>query len=443
MALVLPIMIQNGITNLVSMLDNVMVGQVGTLQMTGVAVCNQLIFVFNLCIFGAISGAGIFGAQFYGKGDREGLRNTFRFKIIFCTAITLLCIALFYFFGEDLVNLYLKGDANGENAAVSLAYAKKYLNIMLVGLIPYTLTQCYASTLRETYHATLPMVSGLAAVFVNLALNYVLIFGHFGAPKLGVCGAALATVISRFVELLVVALWPELHNKKFFFISGTLKSLRVPKKLCFQIFVKGLPLVANETLWAAGMAAVNQCYSVKGISVVAANNIAQTFWNVFSVSFMAVGSATSIIIGQILGAGKKEEAKKTATKLINFSLMVSVVAGVVYFFAAEYIPSYYNTTYEVRSIATGLMQISAVAMPLESFANASYFTIRSGGKMLITLIFDCFFVWLVSVPAAFLLCNFTSIPILTVYAICQALNIIKCILGFVFVKKGSWVRNIV
>lgn len=443
MALILPIMIQNGITNFVNMLDNVMVGRVGTLQMTGVAVSNQLIFVFNLCVFGAVSGAGIFGAQFFGKGDHKGLRDTFRFKIIFCTAITLFCMGLFFFCGEELINLYLKGETNTADAAASLGFAKGYINIMLIGLIPYTISQCYSSTLRETGQAVLPMISGLAAVGVNLGLNYILIFGKFGVPALGVNGAAIATVISRFVEFLILALWTGLNSGKNKFIIGAFKSLKVPGALCKQIFIRGLPLMLNETLWAAGIATLNQCYSVKGIDVVAANNISQTFWNVFSVAFLSVGVAIGIVLGQLLGSGKTDKAMETASQLITFSVLISIAVGVIYGLVAKFIPLAYNTTNEVRSLATWLMQISALAMPLEAFVNAAYFTLRSGGKIITTFLFDCCFVWIISVPVAFILCNFTSINILPIYAISQGLNLIKCVLGFIFVKKGAWIRNIV
>ena len=164
LAVAIPIMIQNGITNFVSLLDNIMVGRVGTEQMTGVAIVNQLIFVFNLAIFGAVSGAGIFGAQYYGKGDWDGVRQTFRFKLLVCTALTVLGAGIFLLFGEDLILLYLKGDGSPEQIAASLGYAKEYLLIMLVGFIPFTLSQCYSGTLRETGQTVVPMVAGVVSV---------------------------------------------------------------------------------------------------------------------------------------------------------------------------------------------------------------------------------------------------------------------------------------
>ena len=189
LAVAVPIMIQNGITNFVSLLDNIMVGRVGTEQMTGVAIVNQLIFVFNLAIFGAVSGAGIFGAQYYGKGDWDGVRQTFRFKLLVCTALTVLGACIFLLFGEDLILLYLKGDGSPEQIAASLGYAKEYLLIMLVGFIPFTLAQCYSGTLRETGQTVVPMVAGVVSVVVNLCFNTLLIFGYLGFPRLGASGA--------------------------------------------------------------------------------------------------------------------------------------------------------------------------------------------------------------------------------------------------------------
>ncbi len=443
LALAIPIMVQNGITNFVNMLDNIMVGRVGTTEMTGVAVTNQLIFVFNLCIFGAISGAGIFGAQFFGKKDFKGVRDTFRFKLAFCTLLTFLGIAIFLLFGENLISLYLKGEGSAAEAARSLKYAKEYMLIMLIGLVPYTISQCYASTMREANRSVVPMLAGMISVAVNLSLNSVLIFGLLGAPRLGVNGAAIATVVARFVELLAVCLWAHTHKKEFPFFKGVYKKFSVPSKLTKNIIVKGMPLMANETLWAAGIALVNQCYSTRGLDVVAANNITQTFFNVFSVAFMAVGVAIGIIVGQMLGSGELDTVKLYAVKLRNFSVFISLIVAVSFAACSGFIPYIYNTTENVRYLATALMLICAASMPMDAFVHASYFTLRSGGKVLVTLVFDSMFVWVVSVPLAFVLSRFTSIPIIPMFMICQGINLIKCVIGYAFVKSGMWIKNIV
>jgi putative MATE family efflux protein len=441
--IMMPIMIQNGITNFVNMLDNVMIGRVGNVEMTGVAIANQFIFVFNLCIFGGISGASVFGAQFYGKGDHKGLQYTLRFKIILSVLLTIGAMVIFVLFGNELIGIYLNGEGNAKDIAASMRYARQYMLIMFVGLMPYVFGQCYSSTLRETGETRVPMFAGMIAVATNLCLNYILIFGKFGAPALGVKGAAIATVISRFVELFVVAMWTHLHTAKNQFAIGLYKSLRIPKQLIKQISIKGFPLLINETMWAAGMALINQSYSTRGYEVVAANNICQTFFNVFGVAFMAVGAAIAIILGQLLGAGKLEEAKDTSRKLIAFSVFVSTVVACVFFLFAEWIPQFYNTSDTVRDMAGSLMRICALTLPIEAMPHACYFTLRSGGKIYVTLLFDSAFVWCISLPVAFALTSGTVLSVLAVYAICQSLNLIKCVAGCILVEKGIWIKNIV
>lgn len=441
--LMLPIMIQNGITNFVNMLDNIMIGAVGTAQMTGVAVTNQLFFVFMLCIFGAVSGAGIFGAQFFGRKDYEGVRHTFRFKVIFCSLIAIAGIALFYFCGDFLLKLYMQGESDITDPVLTLGFARNYMLIMLIGLLPYTIVQCYSSTLRESGQPTLPMVAGVIAVVVNLIFNYILIFGKFGAPKLGVSGAAIATVISRFVELAIVVFFTHSRTAVYPFMQGVYSSLHIPKKVVGQLFITGLPLMINETLWAAGVAMINQCYSFRSLDAIAAVNISQTFWNIFSIAHMAVGAAIGIILGQMLGANKLKETKEESYKMITFSFLIAVGMSVIYAVAAEFIPLAYNTQPEIRSLATTLMRITAIFMPFDAITHASYFTLRSGGKMMITFIFDCGFMWGGSVLLAFLLSRFTSIPFVWLFTAVQFIAVLKAIIGSLLVRSGFWVKNIV
>nr|MBQ8253191.1 MATE family efflux transporter [Lachnospiraceae bacterium] len=439
----IPIMIQNGITNFVSMLDNIMVGQIGTDQMSGVAIVNQLMFVFNICIFGGISGAGIFTAQFYGKGDQEGIRNTFRFKVYACGFLTAFAVALFWFADDFLISLYLHEGSEVGNLAMTLQCGKEYLAIMLAGLIPFAISQIYASTLRECGETILPMIAGVTAVFVNLGLNYVLIFGNFGAPKLGANGAAIATVISRFTEVGIVVIWTHAKKAKYKFIAGVYKSFRIPGELVRTILAKGSPLMANEILWAVGMAMIAQCYAYRGLAVVAAQNITSTIVNVFNIVYIALGSSVSIIIGQLLGAGKKEEAKEKDVQLIAFAVASCALIGAIMACFSKAFPSVYNTEQQVKNLATALILVSTLAMPFQAFNHASYFTLRSGGKTWITFLFDSVFVWVIVVPFAFCLSRFTSLGIVTVYLLVQATEIIKCIIGFIMVKSGIWLQNIV
>ena len=248
LTLVIPLVIQQGITNLVNLLDNIMVGGLGTESISAVAIVNQIIMVFNLALFGGLSGASIFGAQFFGKGDMDGMRHTFRFKLYFGLAASLLAIGVFLAFGETFVSLFLKGEGESAAAAQTLAYGMQYMQVMLVGLIPFMVVQTYAGTLREMGETVAPMVASVIAIVLNLIFNYLLIFGHFGFPRWGVMGAAVATVFSRYVEMIYVVVHTHRHADRYPFIRGVYKSGYVPADVMKKIAVTGLPLLANEAL---------------------------------------------------------------------------------------------------------------------------------------------------------------------------------------------------
>ncbi|MBQ8002660.1 MAG: MATE family efflux transporter [Clostridia bacterium] len=439
-----PIMIQNLITNFVALIDNIMVGQIGTEQMTGVAVVNQILFVFNLAVFGAVSGSGIFSAQFFGKGDRDGVRHTMRFKLITVFFICLVGITVLVFGADPLINMYLKGETAGLDVKITYDSAISYLEIMLIGLVPFALENVYSGTLREGGIATVPMYAGVVAVVTNTILNALLIFGIGPFPTLGVQGAAIATVISRFVQAAMVIVWTHWNRNKLIYPKSLYRSLFVPGELVKKISVKGLiPLTANECLWSLGIAALAACYSVRGIDVVAGQNISSTVVNLFNVLFIAFGSGVSVVIGQMLGANELEKAKDAAPKLITFSALLCVVVGGVMAIFAPLFPLMYNTTENVRSLATAFIIISAIWMPAHGMLHATYFTLRSGGKTVITFFFDCGFSWAVSVPLAYCLASFTNLDIITIYFIVQSAELIKCVIGAVLIKKGVWLSNIV
>lgn len=443
LAIAVPIMIQNGITNFVSLLDNIMIGQIGTEQMSGVAIVNQLLFVYNLCLFGGVSGAGIFTAQYFGQKNQEGVRQTVRFKIWMVSLITLLTVILFLAAGDSLIAFYLQGDGTAGSAAATLRYGREYLWIMLPGLIPFMLVQIYSSTLRECGQTILPMKAGVIAVFVNLILNYILIYGKFGAPAMGVQGAAIATIVSRFVECAIVLVHTHRHAQQNPFVQGLYSTLKVPASLVIKIITKGMPLLLNETLWAAGVAMLTQCYSVRGLNVIAALNISNTINNVFNIVFIALGESVAIIVGQLLGAGKMSEAKDTDNKMIAFSVFSCIVIALIMLPLARFFPLFYNTNEEARTLATYFIMLTALFMPQNAFLHASYFTLRSGGKTIITFLFDSVFIWCVSVTIAFILSRYTTLPVIAVYAFVQMGDWIKCVIGFVLVKKGIWLQNIV
>lgn len=441
--IVIPIVVQNAITNFVSLLDNIMVGQVGTEQMSGVSIANQLMFVYNLCIFGGYGGIGIFTAQFHGADDPEGIRYTVRLKMILGVLLVGLALVIFLLLDEPLIGLFLHDGSQTGDLALTLEAGRKYLRVMLLGLLPFAVTQAYTSTLREVGETVLPMKAGIAAVLVNLFFNWLLIYGHWGFPELGVQGAAAATVISRCVECAVVVIWSHRHETRFRFISGLWSSLRVPLTLTGSIARRGMPLLINETLWSLSVTMVNQCYSTRGLAVVAGMNIASTIVNLFNVIFLAMGNSVGIVVGKLLGRGDRQGAVDTDRKMIFFGFVSCIFIGFAMYLLAPLFPRLYNTTDEVRDLAVFMIRVAGVMMPFNSIVHASYFTLRCGGKTMITFLFDCVFMCVVNLPLAYCLAHFTGLDIRPFYAICQSLDLLKAVLGICLVRKGIWINNIV
>ena len=442
LSLALPMMIQNAVSNLVSLLDNLMIGRLGTNAISGVAVSNQLIFVFYLLIFGASAGVGIFSAQFYGNGDIKGVRDSFRFKLIANTVLSVMSIIVFLLFTPFLISLFLQGEGTPEDAAEILRIGRSYMHIMLIGLIPVGITNSYAGTLRDTGETKIPMVASLIAIAVNLSGNAILIYGLLGFPALGADGAAIATVFSRFVEMGFLIIYTQTHSEKHTFIKGAFRHFTIPASLAGKFTLKSLPLMANETLWSLGTVIMNQCYSFRSMAAVPALSIESTLWNLLGVAFIAMGEAVGIVVGQKLGGGEIEAARDSAEKMRDFTVLFGLVFGLILAVASPFFPFLYDTTDNVRKMASGLILVYAVLMPFHAYTHASYFIIRAGGNTLITFLFDSCFVWVISVPMAFCLSRFTGMGVVMMVAAVQSVELIKCIIGGSLVKSGIWARNL-
>ncbi len=439
----IPMMLQNFITNFVSLLDNFMVGAVGTEEMTAVSIVNQILFVFNLVVFGALSGAGIFTAQYHGKQDNSGVRFTLRFKVAISLLLSVIAVVLLIVLDDTFIGLFIHDVDPNINVEQTILFAKEYLKIMLWGLAPFALASALSSTLRETEETLVPMLMGLAAVITNCLFNYLLIFGKIGFPRLGVRGAAIATVLSRFVEFGLLAVYCFKKRGRFPYLHGAFRSLHIPAGVLGQIGKKGMPLLFNELFWSSGVALTGAGYSLHGLSVVAGYSISSTVVNLFTIAFLSFGAAIGIIVGKQLGASEFDEAVDSCRKLSVFAVLMSLGVTLIVVLVGYRIPMLYNTTEQSKEFAMYFIRTSALFFPFTAFANASYFTLRSGGRTGLTILYDSVLVMTVSVPAVFLLYYAAHLDIWKVYPIIQALEILKCLIGYAFLKKRIWVKNIV
>lgn len=450
LGIVIPVVIQNSISNFVSLLDNLMVAAVSTNQMNGVSIANQMVFVFNLCIFGGVAGPGIFAAQFYGAGDRKGVRDSFRFSMVIAIGVSAVAALIFAFFRTPLVNTYINNPESAEAAREMLEVGSDYLLIMMAGLLPFAISQAYASVLRSCGETRIPMFAAVASVLVNLVLNAVLIFGLLGFAPMKAKGAAIATVISRYVEMLIIVIMSHTREKKYpsnpayRFLEGAYKNFSIPMQLVKKITVKGLPLLLNEAAWSMGMAMLAQLYSRLGTDVVAAQTITSTIANLFNVFFISMGTAASVMVGQPLGMSDFEGAKRNVRRIMFFQMCICFTIGTIMFFVSPLLPyCFKEADAAIREIATGMLCVTACAMPVNGFAHCSYFILRSGGRTIITFLFDSAYTWLIPIPLVYALVTYTPLPILAVFILCHVADLIKVALGAVLLKKGVWIRNIV
>ena len=426
LAIVLPIIFQNGLNNLVNLLDNLMVGSLGTEQMSGVAIVNQLVFVYILCVFGGTAGAGIFTAQYYGSGSTEGIRHTVRFKIYICAFIAVLGAIIFGFFHEPLIRLFLNEGSDTGDLELAFQFAKQYLAIAIFAQIPNTITQVFAGTLRETGETKIPLYASIASVIVNAVLNYLFIFGKLGFPAMGVQGAALATLIARVIELSVLLIYIYSHLNKFPFFKKIFSTLAIPKDVLKKLISKSTNLLINEGLWSGVQTALLYCYSLRGLEVVAAINISNTFNNLFSVVFLSLGNSIAIIVGGMLGAGKLDEARDADNKIMALSFVCCLFLGCVLALTAPLLVNFYTeVTLSAKQLAVTFMTIIACFMPFHSILHATYFTLRSGGKTMLTFVFDSGFATFVNLPLAFILAKFTHISAPLIFTFVNLIDFIK------------------
>ena len=441
--LTLPIMAQNAISNFVGLLDNLMIGRLGTNALSGVSIANQMMFIYYLLLFGATAGSGIFTAQYHGMKNIDGVRETFRFKLVLNLALSGFAAVLFIVYGDAFISAFLHGEGQASDAAMTLVIGKDYLYMMIVSMLPHAVAMAYAGTLRDTGETAAPMRASFVAVLVNLVGNYILIYGYLGFPALGASGAAIATVISRFVELIILMFHTHRNSTAHPFIVDAYKTLRVPGDKAFKYTVKSLPLMLNETLWAGGTTVMNQSYSIKSLDAVAALNIESTLFNLLGVAFLAMGEGVGIVIGHTLGNDEIEKAKKDAIKLIAFTVFCGVVFAGFQIAISPLFPMLYNTSQNVREMATKFIVVFGCLMPAMAYAHAAYFVIRAGGRTGITFLFDSFFMWVISVPMAYFLSRYTAVDIILLVAIVQSTEIPKAIIGAIMVHSGIWARRIV
>ena len=443
LVILIPIVLQQLLTQFVNLLDNIMIGIVGNDEMTGVSLANQILFVYNLCIFGSLGGASIFATQYFGANNKKGYQEAFRYKWLVGVLIFTIFTLVIIFFDESLLKAFINSnEGDFTNPEIVLAEGKKYLLIMLIGNFFFMTKEIYASSLREMKDTLFPMICGVIAIFVNLVLNYLLIYGKFGLPALGVSGAAIATVISRVVEFLIIVIYVLIKRHKFEYLVGVFKRL-LPKFSSIKRFTpKTLMLLSNEFFWSLGLTVIVSCYSLRGLDAMASLNIANTVCNLFITLGISMGNATGIIIGNLLGKGEIKEAKEASYRILGFAVVASLFFCLLMIVSSFIIPNIYDTSNSIREVAKTLIIVGAVFVPVQAFNTCCYFMLRAGGKVFLTILFDSLYVWIIRLPFAFILAYVTDLSVVWLYFLINMTDVVKIFMGYYLVDKGVWLKQL-
>lgn len=430
----IPIMFQSLIISAVNLVDNLMVGQLGDVAISGVATANKYYNVITFIIYSVIASCIIFLSQFNGAENHEKMKETFRFTIVFTYIILIIGFVVVMLFPSQLIKFIINDEA-------IIDAGTRYFRYAAFSYLPMGFSYVVASSMRAVGETKIPMKISVSSVIVNCILDYGLILGKFGLPRLEIEGAAIATIIARIIEMLLC--FYALNKGDYVFNTKLKDVFKFDFSLVKSIMIKAWPLVLNEVAWNLGMVTLMKCYSSRGAAVNAAYSIEITVSDLFFSLFSGMATASSVLIGTPLGANKLEEARGNGYKLICFSLFMSLFFGLGLFLSSYIVGVIYkNVSNDVVSFAASFLRCQGLLYWIYMFNTQCYFILRSGGATKSTMLIDCGYMWICNIPLVAILSYLTSIPVLLVYVIGQLTDIGKGIFAFSIVKKEKWVKNL-
>lgn len=440
MAIALPVMLQQLIMSMVSLVDNFMVAGLGDISMAAVNVSNQLNFIYMVIINTACQAGGIYIAQFYGAKDGEGMKHAFRFKVLFTLACSLLYFTLCRTVPDKMIAMMTMG-----NAAQSeiVRVGADYLRIGAFSFFPMAVSFAIGTSYREIANPKIPLFVSIAVTIVNTFGNWVFIYGNLGAPRLEVAGAAYTTVIARALELTIFLVYAGITKPPFF--VGLTGIFSVNKKLVREILSKSGMIFASEMSWVSSETIMTAMYNRRGgAETVAGMASGWTIANIFFLLFGGIWMAAAILVGGALGAGKLDEARRRAGWLKSGALVGSlVIAPLGLGLTALIIPLVFsNLSDAARATSFGLVLVILCYLPLWALLNVDFAITRAGGDTAAGMCTDVSVNTLLFVPGAVILSIFTTIAPVPMFAMLKLTDIIKLFIIRHFVKKERWVRNL-
>lgn len=434
LVIALPIALQNFMQSALNMLDVFMVGKLGDDAIAAVGSANQVFFLMTLLMFGINSGANVFTAQYWGKKDIISIKKVFGIALVLSFTGSLIFAVVSYFFPVEIIKIF-----RTEPHIVELG--AEYLKIISVSYIFTALSFSVAVILRSMGRTKMPMYTSVLSFVINGLLNYVLIFGKFGFPEMGVAGSALATTIARGLEFLIT--FVVIYARKYE-IAGKIRELFSFDYLYFKDFIKvSMPVIMNEMLWSLGMVMYYYIYSLIGKDAGAAVTIEQSIERMALVIFIGTASAAGVIVGNTIGEGGKDRAYDYAKKMTKLGVGFAVFTALILIVTGKFMLSFYEVSPEVRASAFYLTVGFAVYLPFKIFNFHNIIgVLRSGGDTTYAFILDITAMWLISIPLGFLAVLVLKMPVYIVFIVINMEEIIKGYLGYKRFKSKKWIKEV-
>lgn len=434
LVLAIPIALQNMISFSVSLADSMMVGSLGELSISGVYICNQIQIILQMITVGIGAAQTVIAAQYWGKGDRSSIKSIVSIALKFSMLCALLFWAAIFFFPNQILGLYT-------NDSLVIAEGMKYAKIICFSYLFFCISNVLLASLRCIGTVKIGLYVSIIAFIINVGLNWVFIFGHLGAPALGVAGAALATLITRIIEFIIVVIYFLMVDKKLMYrIKDFIPMNRVLLKDYFRY---GFPVILGDILWGINLTVQGAIVGRLGATSIAAVSIANTIFSVISVGVYGTANASAIIVGNATGEGDIEKIKVIAKKLQVVFLVVGLCTGLLLFSIRGFILSFYDVTAETDTIARALMLILSITVIGTAYQMSTLTGIvRAGGATHFVLINDLIFIWGIVIPLAYVMAFIVGAPTWVVFLCLKSDQIFKCAVAVVKVNRFDWIRKL-